>query len=298
VLNVAAGEHPGPPVRTTIESVLLAAGRRFEVFDSDEAGGVATATRRAVELACATDGAVVAAGGDGTLSAVAQAALAADRPFGAIALGTFNYFARDQGLPLEPEAATQAVLSPALRPVQVGLVNGKPFLVNASLGLYPQLLEDREQVKARFGRRRAIALLAALGTIVRADTRLSLEIETADTRRVLRTAALIVGNNRLQLEQLGLPEAPAVDHGRLVAMFVRPTETARLLWLLARAFAGRLDGSREVERLAVRRLQVSVAGAPRRGASLQVALDGETLQMPQPLTFEVAPRPLRLIAPR
>ena len=190
------------------------------------------------------------------------------------------------------------MLSPQLRPVQVGRVNGRPFLVNASLGLYPQLLEDREQFKARFGRRRAIALVAALATIVRADTRLSLEIETADTRRVLRTAALVVGNNRLQLEQLGLPEAPAVDHGRLVAMFVRPTGTAALLWLLARAFAARLDGTREVERLTVPRLRVSLAGASRRALPLQVAVDGETQRMSQPLTFEVAPRPLQLIAPR
>jgi diacylglycerol kinase family enzyme len=296
VLNVASGEHPGTPVRTTIETVLREAGRPFAVFDSDAPGGVANATRLAMERAREVDGAVVAAGGDGTLNAVAQAALAADRPFGAIALGTFNYFAREQALPLEPEAATRAVLSPQLRPVQVGLVNGRPFLVNASLGLYPQLLEDREQFKARFGRRRVIALLAALGTLVRADTRLALEIETADTRRVLRTAALVVGNNRLQLEQLGLPEAPVVDHGLLVAMFVRPTGTAALLWLLARAFAGQLDGTREVERLAIRRLQVSLAGARRR-APLRVALDGETLLMPQPLTFEVAPRPLRLIAP-
>jgi diacylglycerol kinase family enzyme len=298
VLNVGSGEHPGPPVRTTIESVLGAAGRPFEIFDTEVPGGIAVATRRAVERAREVDGAVVAAGGDGTLNAVAQAALAADRPFGAIALGTFNYFARDQSLPLEPEAATRAVLLPDLRPVQVGLVNGRLFLVNASLGLYPQLLEDREQFKSRFGRRRVIALLAALGTIARADTRLSLEIETADTRRVLRTAALVVGNNRLQLEQLGLPEAPVVDHGLLVAMFVRPTGTATLLWLLARAFAGRLDGTREVERLALPRLQVSLSGGARRRAPLRLAVDGETLLMPQPLTFEVAPRPLMLIAPR
>jgi len=298
VLNVASGEHPGPPVRATIETVLQGDGRRFEILDSGQPGGVAEATRLAVERAREAGGAVVAAGGDGTLNAVAQAALAADVPFGAIALGTFNYFARDQALPLEPEAATRAVLSPDLRPVQVGLVNGHLFLVNASLGLYPQLLEDREQFKARFGRRRAVALLAALGTIVRADTRLSLEIETSDGRRVLRTAALVVGNNRLQLEQLGLPEAPVVDHGLLVAMFIRPTGTATLLWLLARAFAGKLDGTRGVERLALRRLQVSLAGGARRRAPLRVAVDGETLQIAQPLVFEVAPRPLRLIAPR
>jgi len=296
VLNAASGEHPGPPARDSIEAVLREAGCSFEILDGQQRGGVEVATRRAVASACRSDGAVVAAGGDGTLNAVARGALEAGRPFGAIALGTFNYFARDQGLPLTLEAATRALLSPLLRSVQVGLVNGRPFLVNASVGLYPQLLEDREQFKARFGRRRSIAVLAALGTILRADTRLQLEVESAGERRTLRTAALVVDNNRLQLEQLGLPEAPAVDHGRLIAIFVRPSATLPLLWLLARAMAGHLDGARAVERLAVRRMQVSPACAARQ-TLLRVAIDGETLQLPAPLVFEVAPRQLQLIVP-
>jgi diacylglycerol kinase family enzyme len=228
---------------------------------------------------------------------VAQAALAADLPFGAIALGTFNYFARAQSLPLDAAEAARAALLPGLRPVQVGLVNGRVFLVNASLGLYPQLLADREHFKARYGRRRLVAFAAALGTILRAGRRLSLVVETPRETRTILTAALVVDNNRLQLEQLGLPEAGAVEQGRLVAMFVKPAAPSALLRLLARALLHRLDGTREVERLAVRGLRVTLRGGPGR-ATLPVAVDGEPLRMSLPLEFSVAPRPLRLIAPQ
>jgi diacylglycerol kinase family enzyme len=297
VLNAASGAQSTATVQAAIESQLREDGRQHGILASTAAGGLEAATQRAVELARACGGAVVAAGGDGTLNSVAQAALQADLPFGAIALGTFNYFARAQSLPLEAAAATRAALSPHLRPVQVGLVNGRVFLVNASLGLYPQLLADREQFKARFGRHRLVAFAAAIGTILQSGRRLRLAVETAGEARTIRTAALVVDNNRLQLEQLGLPEADAVEQGRLVAMFVKPSAPGALLGLLARALLRGLDGAAEVERLAVRRLRVAPLGAAAR-ATLPVAVDGETLRMSLPLEFSVAPRPLRLIAPR
>lgn len=295
VLNVASGTQSAA-TQAVIESALRDAGRRFEILPSSAPGGLQAATRSAIDLARGCDGGVVAAGGDGTLNAVAQAALASDLPFGAIALGTFNYFARAQSLPLDAAAAVRAVLLPGLRPVQVGLVNGHVFLVNASLGLYPQLLADREHFEARFGRRRLVAFAAALGTILRAGRRLHLRVETPRESRTILTAALVVDNNRLQLEQLGLPEADAVERGRLVAMFVKPAAPAALLGLLTRALLRRLDGTREVERLAVRRLRVALPG-DRVRATLPVAVDGEPLRMSLPLEFSVAPQPLRLIAP-
>ncbi|MCU0760746.1 MAG: diacylglycerol kinase [Steroidobacteraceae bacterium] len=296
VLNAASGAQPTASVQAVIEAQLREAGRDHAVLASTVTGGLEAATRHAVELALARGGALVAAGGDGTLNRVAQAALEADLPFGAIALGTFNYFARAQALPLDVAAATRALLSPRLRAVQVGVVNGRVFLVNASLGLYPQLLADREQFKARFGRHRAVAFAAAIGTILQSRRRLDLAVEAQAGTRTLRTAALVVDNNRLQLEQLGLPEAEAVEQGRLVAMFVKPSAPGALLGLLARALLRGLAGTPEVERLAVRRLRVTLLGAAAR-ATLSVAVDGETLRMSSPLEFSVAPRPLQLIVP-
>src|SRR5690606_26728718 len=114
-------------------------------------GEVVQACRRAARLAQEEGGVMVAAGGDGTINAAAQAALAHDCPLGLIAQGTFNLFARELGLPLEAAEATRALLRAQPEPVQVCLVNEKVFLVNASVGLYPQLLADREKVKQKLG---------------------------------------------------------------------------------------------------------------------------------------------------
>lgn len=295
VFNESSGAQTADAVRATIETELRQAGRRFEILACSARGGLKSATCRAVALARDAGGGVVAAGGDGTLNAVAQAALEAELPFGAIALGTFNYFARAQSLPLDVAEATRATLPAGLRPVQVGLVNGRIFLVNASLGLYPQLLADREHFKGRFGRHRLVAFVAALGTLLHAGKRLHLQVETPQETLAIRTAALVVANNRLQLEQLGLPEADAVEQGRLVAMFVKPAAPAALLRLLSRALLRRLDGADEVERLSIRRLRIDLAGRTR-GGSLTVAVDGESLRLALPVEFSVAPRPLWLIA--
>ena len=69
------------------------------------------------------------------------------------------------------------MLHETARPVQVGLVNQQVFLVNASLGLYPKLLEDREAWKAQFGRSRLVAFGAGLSTLLRGDRDLRLRIE-------------------------------------------------------------------------------------------------------------------------
>ena len=111
---------------------------------------IADGARRAVEQAMAQGGAVVAAGGDGTINAVAQEAHDAGCPMGVLPQGTFNYFSRTHGIPTETTEAIRALMSSRVEPVQVGLVNENVFLVNASLGLYPALLEDREQFKQRF----------------------------------------------------------------------------------------------------------------------------------------------------
>ena len=61
-------------------------------------------------------------------------------PFGRLPQGTFNYFGRSYGIPQDTETALRGFLQGQPRPVQVGQLNGRLFLVNAGLGLYPQLL--------------------------------------------------------------------------------------------------------------------------------------------------------------
>lgn len=155
----------------------------------------------------------MAAGGNGTLNAVARAVLGSGVPFGILPQGTFNFFGRAHGIPQDAHAATRCLFDARIEPVQVGLLNDRLFLVNASLGLYPQLLEDREAYKQRYGRSRMVALWSGLVTLLRAPPQLTLQLEHGGQARTLRTPTLVVGNNALQLERLGIAEAAALQQG-------------------------------------------------------------------------------------
>ena len=249
------------------------------------------------------EGVVVAAGGDGTINAVAQQVLGSGCAFGVLPQGTFNYFGREHGIPEDTTAALQVLLAGHVAPVQVGLVNERVFLVNASLGLYPQLLEEREAFKARFGRSRGVAMLAGLRSLLHAHRPLQLRVAwcAADSDRAaaevsLRTPTLFVGNNRLQLEQIGIAEAPALARGQLVGIVLKPVGGLAMLWLALRGAVGRLGEAERVSSGAFVRMTV------RRGRGLgrhriKVATDGEVAWMHPPLEFSAAPAALWLIQP-
>jgi diacylglycerol kinase family enzyme len=119
--------------------------------------------------------------------------------------GTFNYFSRTHGIPGDTAGALQVLLTEQPRAVQVGLVNDRVFLVNASMGLYAELLEERETYKARYGRSRWIAFFAGLLTVMRGGHRLwNLRMAWRGQERDIRTPTLFVGNNPLQLLQVGI----------------------------------------------------------------------------------------------
>ena len=222
---------------------------------------------------------VVAAGGDGTLNAVAQAVLGSGCAYGVLPQGTFNYFSRTHGIPSDTAQAMQVLLHARAQPAQVGLVNGRVFLVNASLGLYPKLLEDREGWKQQFGRSRLVAFGAGLATLLRGYRSLRLRIEVQGQARNVRTPTLFVGNNALQMEQLGFPLAKDIDGGALAAIMLRPVSRLSMLALLLRGAFGKLGDADQVLSIACARLNVHSArafGARR----VKVATDGEIVWLP------------------
>ncbi|AHC45832.1 Diacylglycerol kinase [Achromobacter xylosoxidans] len=292
VLNTGSGRGDAQALQDIIRRVLDEAGRRFQLMPVDDPSRLVATAREAVALAREAGGIVVAAGGDGTLNAVAGQVLGQGVPFGILPQGTFNYFGRRYGISQDTEAALRGLLGGELRPVQVGLLNGRLFLVNASLGLYPQLLEDREAYKQRFGRSRLVALWSGLVTLMRAPRQLSLRLDYEGRVRDLRSPTLVVGNNRLQLEHIGIDPAE-LDRGHLVAMAARPVGTLALYGLLLRGLFSRLGEAEHVVSFAFDRLMVSIRGRRR----VKVAMDGEISWMDTPLEFKVSDTPLPLVVP-
>jgi diacylglycerol kinase family enzyme len=296
VSNSRAGEHAYDELEKEIAATLAGTGRRHRLFRIDDPRNIHEAAKAAVAAARAECGIVVAAGGDGTLNAVAQHAIDSGVAFGVLPQGTFNYFARANGIPQNAAAALRALLHARPQAVQVGRINERIFLVNASLGLYPQLLEDREAYKRRHGRSRWAALWSGLLTLLREHRQLSLRIESDAGVRQVRTPTLFIGNNSLQLAQVGVEEAAIVAANLqfLSAIMVRPISTASMLWLALRGALGRLGEAEQVESFAFRRLTVSTTRPQR----LKVAFDGELARVESPIHFEASPIPLWLMVPR
>ena len=294
VLNNGSGRHEDGEVEATIREGLRQGGRHFEVLPVSEGKELPGVAAKAVTQAREAGGIVVAAGRDGTLNAVARAVLGSGLPFGILPQGTFNYFGRAFGISQDTHTAIECLLDAVIEPVHVGLVNDQPFLVNASLGLYPDLLEDREAWKQRFGRSRVVALGAALASLAGAHRQLRLQLEYQGKTRSLRTPTLVVDNNSLQLEHIGIDEVDEIKRGRLVAMTAREVSTLTLYGLLVRGLLSRMGDAENVISFGFENMTVRMRGRRR----IKVAMDGEIVWMRAPLTFRVAPDRLPLLVPR
>ena len=296
IINAASGSGAAEDTRAAIEATLAEAGRDGELRFIRPAD-LAQAADEAALTALHRRTAVVAVGGDGTISAVAQAAHAHGCAMGLVPQGTFNYFARTHGLPEDAAEATRVLLHGVPVPVQVGVVNGRLFLVNASLGLYPEMLKDREAYTARFGRHRLVVLLASATTLLHTYRPLRLRIRCEGTVREFTTPTLFVGNNRLQFERMGLPEAEAPDDGRIAAVMLRPIGTLAMPGLMLRGALGTLGESDSIEHFEFTQMQVRPQLLPGQ-QGIRVAMDGEVRRLRVPLDISRSPRPLFLIKPR
>lgn len=297
LINGAAGSQDARAKSEAIQAALDAQGRTGELIfcQPPELSAVA---RQSAAKARALRTAVVAVGGDGTLNTVAQAAHASGCAMGVVPQGTFNYFARTHSIPTEPGEAVRLLLRAKPEPVQVAGINERVFLVNASLGLYPELLQDREAYKACFGRSRWVALVAACATLLRAQRKLRLHIEMGDSARDVQTLTLFVGNNRLQLQQFGAEPRDTVEgtpgHGSVAALMLKPIGTLPMLGLVLQGALGRLGEAAGVESFEFQHMVVRPTLASGR-RDVSVAYDGEVARMRAPIDFRVLDQPLYLL---
>ncbi|MBE3636837.1 NAD(+)/NADH kinase [Mangrovicoccus sp. HB182678] len=236
---------------------------------------------------------VVAAGGDGTAMAVAGALLGKSAAFAVLPLGTFNYFARGLGLPEDPAEAARAVLDAPAHPIRVGQVNGTVFLNNASLGIYPAVLKQRESVYARYGRRRIMAHWSAAQTFMKFQRPMHLQIE-ADGREIeARTPLLFVSRSAFQLEKFGLSGAEAISEDGFAVLIARGETRADLFRTALRLCTRSAVEGRDYDFLAARHLRVRSS----KSRSL-LAYDGEKRLSPSPFEFRMSRAPLTIRLPQ
>ncbi len=261
------------------ESRILLAGCGSDVYEL---------ARRAVQE---DSQAVVAGGGDGTVNAVAAALAGSHTPMGILPLGTFNHFAHVLRIPTDLDSAASTLMTGSVARVDVGLVNGHLFLNNSSLGLYPQMVSERQQ-QQRSGREKWIAFVEAAASALRRYPLLRVRLHVNGKELARTTPFLFVGNNRYAISGLKIGERDVPTRGELCVYLVRAVNRFGLLRLALKALLGRLGRNDQLDAFSASEFTVET-----RRKLVPVATDGEIQWMQSPLHYRILPRALSVIVP-
>lgn len=291
VANSRSGTAGGEALTHLVEA-LQAQGLGVEPFTTSEPRQLPALARQA--RASAPD-VVLAFGGDGTVNTVANALAGNTVALGIAPRGTFNYVAKQYGLPDTPEAIAELLATGTAQPIAAGEVNGTLFLNNCSFGLYTDVIEARERHKAQWGRYRLVAVVSALATALRSTARLPLTLvgATEATRHHGRASLFFAGVNPRQFADSGFEISEAVQQGALGFVVVDTISAGRILQMIAGAAAGTVEQLQHVTAFTDTALRCEV----QRRKPLKVVIDGELLRLAAPLQFAYRPAALQLLMP-
>jgi YegS/Rv2252/BmrU family lipid kinase len=264
-------------------------GIKAQILEPRDSSSITTLARDAIQK---NYDVIVAGGGDGTVNAVASALVGNSAiKFGILPMGTFNHFARGLGIPTDLEKAVEIIVAGQVKSVDVGEVNGRIFVNNSSLGLYPAMVRLREGLQ-KSGHSKWLAVLLASLRIITRFRRLRLELHPA-TGAVLKrnTPMLFVGNNAYEASLTTLGTRASLDRGQLWVMM--PTATSR--WGLMTSLFAILSGHEKVSDAFTFEATNLIVSSNRR--VLKVAVDGEVLQLKTPLNYRTRPKSLQVIVP-
>lgn len=289
ILNATAGSNSADALKDDLEKLFAKHGADVEVILAREGSDIAKIAKGAVAQTCDR---LLAAGGDGTLNAVASALVGTETALGVLPLGTLNHFAKDLNIPLTVEDAVATALTGTVTRVDVGEVNGRIFLNNSSLGLYPGLVVQRESLQ-RSGLSKWTAFSQALVYSLWRYAGLTVRLEADGERQlVVSTPFIFVGNNRYEICAPHMGERTCLDEGRLWLYQAPHAGRLRLFGVALRAAFGMAKAA-ELNEQGIEEFWIHT-----RARQLRVATDGEVTRMTTPLHYRIVPKGLAVIVPR
>lgn len=233
----------------------------------------------------------IGAGGDGTLHGVAQALVGTEAVLGIIPAGTFNHFARDLHIPLDWSEALEVALHGQTTEVDVGSANGSYFLNNVSIGLYPEIVEQREQFR-KLGKWRAYR--KATWQSFRKLHHVSLVVETPHSLEAIKTHVFLVSVNPYDVFTFGLiAPRTTLGGGQLCIYWLPYMQKFQLIRTMARYFRGKMMPGEDVRSLRTTSLKVQT-----NRSKLRAGMDGELFELKTPLMLTLEPKSLRVRVPR
>ncbi len=290
IINASAGAGYTKDWVDKLTKIFRAGGLDVQVtLARDGAEIIDTANRAIAEKPSI----IVAGGGDGTINAVASTLVGTKIALGVLPLGTLNHFAKDLHIPLGLEEAAHTIIAGHPIKVDVGEVNGRIFLNNSSLGIYPSLVRQRENQRKRLGLSKWTAFVWATLTLLRHYPFLNVHVTANGKEHARLTPFVFIGNNEYQMEGFNIGERKCLNAGQLSLYVTQRTGRLALLRLALRALFGRLSQAKDFDALTAQEILIEV-----RRQHMHIATDGEVNVMDTPLRYRVRPGALHVIAPK
>lgn len=291
-MNRCAGpkSRRGDSPRDVIAHLYTAAGVAVKLLEPDARRDVSALAR---EAAKSDEQVIVAAGGDGTISSVAAELADTGKTLGVLPIGTLNHFAKDLRIPLDLEQAVRTTIHGRAVEVDAAEVNGRVFINNSSLGIYPHIVANREAQQERLARSKWAAFVWATLHAFRRFPFLDLRIMFAGKELARRTAFLFVGNNQYQIAGFNLGARSCMNGGNLGLYLTHRTGRFGLIRLALHALFRRVDQAEDFDAYCVEEARIA-SRRPR----LLVSRDGEVDWMETPLHYRTRRRALRVMVPQ
>jgi diacylglycerol kinase family enzyme len=289
VVNATAGSGSGQKEIAVLRELFQNGGLAVRILPArsgDELRSITTSALREKPRM------IVAGGGDGTVSTVASLLQGTDIALGVLPLGTLNHFAKDLRIPMELDRAVTVLAAGYQTRIDVAEVNGRTFLNNSSLGIYPGIVRDRDRQQRSLGRGKRWALVWATLTALRRAPFLDVKLVLDGHERSYRAPFVFIGNNAYVMEGFDIGTREGLREGRLSVYVTRRQSRLGLVGLGFRALVSRLRQARDFEAMTAQSITVRA-----RHRHVPVATDGEVALMETPLEYRSVPLALRVVVP-
>jgi diacylglycerol kinase family enzyme len=290
IINRGSGVNDNEEVARRLQDLFTTSGVKAQISIAHSGSEIDELAKSAAR---GESQVIAAGGGDGTINAVASAIIGrgSDKILGVLPLGTLNHFAQDLRIPLTVEDAVSVIIAGHTCKVDVGEVNGRIFLNNSSLGLYPIIVRERVK-QQRLGHGKWPAFVWAALTVFRRYPFLDLRLSVAGKVINCRTPFVFVGNNQYEMEGFQIGRRERLDAAELSLYITNRTGRLGLVRLGLRALLRRLRSEKDFLAMSTEEVKIKT-----HRSRLRVAFDGEIDILETPLHYRVRSGALRVLVP-
>jgi diacylglycerol kinase family enzyme len=295
---IAVLNREGGTFRTTDMDAYAQKARQVFADAGDELDVVVCAGRDMPDaLKRATHGnnvdAIIAGGGDGTISTAAGIAWRAGVPLGVIPAGTMNLFARALKLPLDIWSVLDVLAKGKIQECDIGSVDGRAFVHQFSAGMHARMVRYRNALpyRSRLGKI-AANVRASVGTVFN-PPRFEVEFQVDGHRERRMTSAISVSNN--PFGQNGLMFSEDLTTGHLGIYVAEPLQPAGAAKLAVDILRGKLRDNAAITEMKAKAVDLHF---PRVYRSANYVLDGELIPLGKDVSIKLHPGELKVIVPK